>query len=187
MVIRFAPTFARFKKALKLLRKVRPASQRQYVLLMWVAPAAALLSLMNDIVTYIVMPRFIRVIHTPGGVTADIAVFLVCALCPLLELHNRRVAYRRHLSRLSSFIVDGELHLSISNEGVELQRNDEQASIKHPWNLYGSFIQDESTVLLLSADKKQFQYFPLDAFTSNEFAEFSGILARHLGKGTIPC
>jgi hypothetical protein len=180
MMIRFAPTFARFEKALKLWRKVNSASQLQYVLLMWVAPAAALLSLMNDIVTYIVMPRFIHVIHTPGGVISDIAVFFICALCPLLDFHSRRIAYQKHLSRVSPFIVDGELHLSISNEGVELQRNDDEIPIRHSWDLYGFFIQDENTVLLLSADKKRFQYFPLDAFTPDEFAEFSAMLARHV-------
>lgn len=183
MMIRFAPTYSRFVKVLKLWRKVNSRSQLRYVLFMWVAPAAALLSLMNDVVTYIVMPRFTHVINTPGGVISDIAVLLICGLCPFLELYNRKIAYQKHLSRMPSYIIDGEFHFSISSEGLELQSNGRESPITHPWDFYGSLIQNGNMVLLLSADKKEFEYFPRDAFTSDEFTEFSAILERHLRKG----
>jgi len=183
MQIQFAPTENSFRNFLKLYRTTNAAARFRHFLFMWGAPAVAIWSLLNDVATYIVLPRFQHLIITRSGVISDVLILVVCVFCFLSELNYERSAYRKYLSIVSPSLLDGQFHLSISDDGIEVLHNDKDARKKYPWEYYGSSIQDKSTIILFSSSKKTFQYFPLDAFSADELSDFTAFLTEKLGKG----
>ncbi len=168
--IEYSPTFADFKHAVKLDRRMNWSHLAFHLGATWLAPGIALFLILFVAIVACFFP-----VEFASGSSATFGVLAVCLLAPLIEQWIMR---RNFQSMFPSRTPARIIRYTVSEEGVDVEIP-LIAEATYQWGSFLKFIQDGRFILLYTS-KTRFLSLPTTSLSPENHTELNELIARHL-------
>lgn len=171
--IEYSPTFADFKHAVKLDRRMNWLHLAFHLGATWLAPGIALFLILFVAILACFFP-----LQFASGSAVTFGALAICLLAPLIEQWIMRRSYQSMFPAKTPVRI---IRYTVSENGVEVEIPS-IAEATYQWGSFLRFIQDGQFILLYTS-KTRFISLPTSSLSLENHNELNGLIARHLPTG----